>query len=128
MNPFRIQGLDHIAISVRDQAAAIDWYADVLGLERRHPEWGDFPAMLCAGETCIALFPASEVETAGGSPENGMGLRHFAFRVDAPSFERAQDELQRRGIDFRFSDHGTAHSIYFSDLDGYKLELTTYEV
>jgi catechol-2,3-dioxygenase len=48
--------------------------------------------------------------------------------VDREAFESAQSELSHRGIEFRFSDHGTAHSVYFSDPDGHQLELTTYEV
>jgi catechol 2,3-dioxygenase-like lactoylglutathione lyase family enzyme len=51
-----------------------------------------------------------------------------AFRVDRENFEAAQADLERRGISFEFSDHGAAHSIYFLDPDGLRLELTTYEV
>jgi len=53
---------------------------------------------------------------------------HVAFRVDRESFETAQKTLERREIDFRFSDHGICHSIYFEDPDGHEIELTTYEV
>jgi catechol-2,3-dioxygenase len=40
--------------------------------------------------------------------------------------------LRRRssasGIPFEFSDHGIAHSVYISDPDGHRIEITTYEV
>ncbi len=55
-------------------------------------------------------------------------MRHLAFRVDRGNFEKAQDELRRRGIEFRFEDHEISHSIYFFDPDGHELEITTYEI
>jgi catechol-2,3-dioxygenase len=54
-------------------------------------------------------------------------MRHLAFRVSRKNFEQAQQELSLRAISFAFEDHDIAHSIYFSDPDGHRLELTTYE-
>ncbi len=46
----QLEGIDHVALSVRDQKASVRWYAEVLGFERRYQEvWGDMPAMMCAG-------------------------------------------------------------------------------
>ncbi len=62
-------------------------------------------------------------------PPGGMpSLRHIAFRADAANFERAQRELGARGIELTFEDHDIAHSIYFHDPDGYRLEITTYDL
>jgi catechol-2,3-dioxygenase len=36
--------------------------------------------------------------------------------------------LEPAGSPFDFQDHDVSHSIYFSDPDGHRLELTTYEV
>ena len=36
-------------------------------------------------------------------------------------------ELKRRGIQFEFQDHEISHSIYFRDIDGHQLEITTYQ-
>jgi catechol-2,3-dioxygenase len=82
--------------------------------------------VLAAGGSGMALFPAGmhDDDAVVGAP----GILHFAFRADRDAFEAAQSELAERGIDFRFSDHGLAHSIYFADPDGHQLELTTYEV
>ena len=124
----RLEGIDHVALAVRDQKASEAWYREVLGLERRHQEtWGDFPIVVGAGTTSLALFPRNPDEAP--FPPGGMpSLRHIAFRVDAANFERAQSELESRGIDFTFEDHHIAHSIYFHDPDGYRLEITTYEL
>ena len=55
-------------------------------------------------------------------------MRHIAFRVDRETFERARHDLEARGITTTFQDHTAAHSLYFSDPDGYQLEITTYDV
>jgi catechol 2,3-dioxygenase-like lactoylglutathione lyase family enzyme len=120
---FHTQGLDHVAISVADLDRSEGFYRDVLGLERVHEEW-DPPRVLAAHGSGMALFPADREDGEGF----GAHIRHVAFRVDRDNFEAAQSALSARGIDFRFSDHGLAHSIYFEDPDGYRLELTTYEV
>jgi catechol 2,3-dioxygenase-like lactoylglutathione lyase family enzyme len=56
-----------------------------------------------------------------------VGFHHLAFRVDRENFELAQQDLRAAGIEFEFADHDVSHSIYFSDPDGVRLELTTYE-
>lgn len=124
-----ILGLDHIAITVRDVERSRDWYCAVLGLERRYGNvWGDVPTFVCAGDTGIALFPASVAEPKPRPERDTLAMRHFAFRVNRENFERAQNELRARGIALEFQDHSIAHSIYFYDPDGHQLELTTYEV
>src|SRR5438477_2261659 len=129
-NPvFRINHIDHVALTVKELEKSIAWYRDVLGLERRHEEvWGHVPAMMCAGETGIALFPATTANPSPG-PErrNSTIMRHLAFQVDRANFQRAQSELRERGIPFTFEDHQIAHSIYLNDPDDYEIELTTYD-
>jgi catechol 2,3-dioxygenase-like lactoylglutathione lyase family enzyme len=126
---FRIDHLDHVALAVKDLKRSTQWYQDMFGLERRYEEaWGEVPTMLCAGNTCIALFPTKTQEPKPTPDDDTIAMRHLAFRVNRKNFEQAQIELQQRGIAFEFEDHDIAHSIYFSDPDGYRLELTTYEL
>lgn len=122
-----IAQIDHVAVAVSDVERSIGWYRDVLGMERRHPEWGTEPAMVCAGETCVALF-ALEGAAEPAPGRGAVAMRHLAFRVDRAGFERAQEELADRGIHFEFMNHETAHSIYFADPDGHRLEITTYDL
>jgi len=125
MSDFRVEQIDHVAINVADLKRSGEWYAEVLGLERRFADaWGEVPTMMCAGETCVALFPAE----AGAEPDARAGIQHFAFRVDGENFRHAQDSLRERRIDFRFADHGASHSVYISDPDGHQIEITTYEI
>lgn len=123
-----LEGLDHIAISVRDVERSVQWYVDVLGLERQHADvWDGVPEFVGKGATGIAIFPVRESsDGAGKAPP--VRMRHFALRADRPNFLQAQRELKERGIDFEFEDHTIAHSIYFRDPDGFHLEITTYEV
>lgn len=117
-----IEGFDHVAIHVNDVEASVAWYIEVLGLERRlEEEWGSHPAVVCAGDSCVAIFPA----------EDGDGVEaidHFAFRVDRANFERAQEAFRERRMESRFADHGASHSVYISDPDGHRIEITTYEL
>ncbi len=86
-----LEGIDHVAMSVRDVERAAQWYIDVLGFER-------------------------------------LRMLHLAFRANRKNFLAAQDELKQRGVRFEFQDHEISHSIYFSDPDGHKLEITTYDL
>ena len=113
-----LQGVDHVAFGFTDQVAAIAWFEDVLGLERTHPEWDRSPQMLAQGGSGVAAF------TAEG---RSVGFLHLAFRVDRKSFDEARGRLAAKGVETRFQDHGTAHSLYFDGPDGLRLELTTYE-
>jgi len=126
---FVLRRIDHVALTVRDVERSIAWYRDVFGLERRHEEtWGDYPVMMFAGDTALALFQArGPIQDA---PDHGSTaiMRHLAFQVDRSNFMKAQEALRSLGITFSFEDHSISQSIYLRDPDGYELELTTYEL
>lgn len=126
---FQVEGIDHVAISVRDVERSVHWYREVLGLERRfEAEWGDLPAVVGAGTTSVALFPCrANVPLPSPGPDT-LSMRHLAFRVDRQNFLRAREALRARGIEVEFQDHGAAHSIYFPDPDGHQIEITTYQL
>jgi catechol 2,3-dioxygenase-like lactoylglutathione lyase family enzyme len=119
----RLERLDHVSLNVSDRGRSIEWYRDVLGLEQRNQPTEDAePVFMGEFGACVALFQAEKV-----SPERlpeSTGLRHVAFTVD--DLDRTQDRLRQHGVDFRFEDHGNAHSVYFRDPDGHTLELTIY--
>ena len=127
MIDFQLQRLDHVSLNVSDRPRSIGWYRDVLGLEPRgEATRDDWPVFMGEFGACLALFQARSeaVERAYESP----GLRHVAFMVGREDLERAQARLAEQGVEFRFEDHGNAHSVYFSDPDGNVIELTTYLV
>ena len=125
----QLEGIDHVAIGVRDVERSAKWYIDVLGFERRYDEmWDDIPTFLGKGNTAIALFPAKNAHPISSHPASTIRMLHLAFRASRENFVGAQRELKERGIKFEFQDHDISHSIYFHDLDGHELEITTYEL
>ena len=134
----QLEGIDHVAIAVRDVKRSAKWYIDILGFEERNRGmWNGIPTFISKGTTAIALFPARNDSKSGArakiDPPIGRSapvanMLHLAFRADRKNFLAAQEELKRRGIKFEFQDHEISHSIYFGDPDGHELEITTYEL
>jgi len=122
-----IEGIDHVAMSVRDLERSVQWYIEVLGFERLHEGiWDGVPVFIGKGTTALALFPARD--GSGSGPPAEIRMLHLALRANRQNFLAAQKELKDRGIKFEFQDHEISHSIYFRDPDGHRLEITTYEL
>ncbi|HET9800710.1 MAG TPA: VOC family protein [Chthoniobacterales bacterium] len=123
-----VEGIDHVAMSVSDVERAAQWYIEVLGFKRLHEGmWDGVPVFIGRGTTALALFPIRANERSI-SDRGGIRMLHLAMRANRKNFLAAQEELKQRGIRFEFQDHEVAHSIYFRDPDGYRLEITTYEL
>ncbi|HEX5638642.1 MAG TPA: VOC family protein [Burkholderiaceae bacterium] len=134
MSRFRVDGLDHVHVYVRDRAEAAKWYGSVLGF-RRDARFGSWareiggPLTLTAGDglTHVALF--EDAKRAGKATT-------MALRVDGASFvsfhKRAAQlplfDKRRRPSSPHLQDHALSLSLYFNDRDGNPIELTTYEV
>ena len=125
---FELEGLDHVALAVRDVERSADWYVEVLGFERRFQGmWEGVPVFVARDKTAIALFPAGS-DQANPLPGKPVAMLHLAMRANRKNFVAAQRALTSRGIAFHFQDHEISHSIYFRDPDGIELEITTYEL
>jgi catechol 2,3-dioxygenase-like lactoylglutathione lyase family enzyme len=123
----QLEGIDHVALSVRDVERSAQWYIEVLGFARRYEGmWNGVPTFIGKGTTAIALFPLRDNSEPAARAAK-IEMLHLAFRADRGNFQAAQEELKRRGIKFHFEDHEICHSIYFRDPDGHELEITTYE-
>jgi glyoxylase I family protein len=119
-----LEALDHVGLVVSDMARSVHWYTEVLGLRRAHEEaWGDFPAVLEANGSGVALFPNSD----GRPVPVDDPMRHVGFRTSRRGLEAAKAELDARGIAYREGDYAVAWSVYLPDPDGYQVEITTYE-
>lgn len=129
--PFRIGGLDHIVLRVRDLNRAIDFYRDVLGCqeERRIDAIG--LVQLRAGASLIDLVDVdSPLGQAGGQAPDGNApnVDHFALRIDPFEFEPLKAHLEAAGIEVgdvgeRYGADGFGPSLYLKDLDGNTVEL-----
>jgi catechol 2,3-dioxygenase-like lactoylglutathione lyase family enzyme len=125
----RLDGLDHVALTVRDIADSVAWYQRVLGLERIHENvWGDFPTIVGVGSTGLALFPVPSEERNSAVERPALAIRHIAFRTDAEAFLHAKRHLTDLDIEFTQQDHQISRSIYLRDPNGHEIEITTYEV
>ena len=125
----QLQGIDHVALAVRDVEQSAQWYIDVLGFERRYDGmWDGIPTFIAKGNTAIALFPMRDGHPKSPGRSSGIRMLHLAFRANRENFLGAEQELKKRGIKFEFQGHEISHSIYFRDPDGHELEITTYEL
>jgi catechol 2,3-dioxygenase-like lactoylglutathione lyase family enzyme len=124
-----VEGIDHVALSVRNVERAAQWYIDVLGFERLYEGmWDGVPVFIGKGTTALALFPVRGNERSTPGAQTEIRMLHLALRASRRNFIAAQEELKGRGIKFDFQDHEISHSIYFCDPDGHQLEITTYEL
>src|SRR5439155_9901191 len=125
----QLEGIDHVAVAVRDIERSAKWYTEVLGFKRLYEGvWNGVPTFVGKGNTGLALFPASSNEKSAPSSQRALRILHLAFRADRQNFLTAQRELENRDIKFEFQDHEISHSIYFRDPDGHALEITTYDL
>lgn len=129
---FRVDGIDHVELSVPDRYEAAAWYEEALGFEvvDEFEHWAElsaYPLMISSddGETMLALFEGSPSPGAGG-------FQRVAFRASGEDFltflDRAEavPEIDARGGG-SVRDFGSAYSVFFSDPYGYAFEVTTYE-
>ena len=134
MTRFRVEGLDHVHVYVRDRAEAAKWYGSVLGF-RKDARFGSWarelggPLTLTAGDgvTHLALF--EDTKRAGKATTVALRVDGAAF----VSFHRRAPQLplfdkRRRPSPPHLQDHALSLSLYFNDRDGNPIELTTYEV
>jgi len=125
----QLEGIDHVALAVRDVEQSAQWYIEVLGFKRWYDGmWEGIPTFIGKENTAIALFPMRNGHSKSPARSSGIRMLHLAFRANRENFLGAQQELKKRGIKFEFQDHEISHSIYFRDPDGHELEITTYDL
>ncbi|MGH2484384.1 MAG: VOC family protein [Ktedonobacterales bacterium] len=141
-NPFRVQRIDQIKVSVPDRYEAARWYEQVFGFEiLRGPVW-DAAASAPGGPLFLGVENALggaklallEGESVGSHPP--IGLTRASFSVDADSFLDFLDRLDELAL---FGEDGArltradlvdqwiAWSLYFNDPYGNRYEVLTYE-
>lgn len=117
-------GLDHFAVNVRDVAASAQWYADRLGFRTLHA-WSN-ATMVGRGNIKVGLFSKPAAQPIANT-DDLITIAHIAFLVDGDKFKDAFTEIQANGVPIEGpEDTGIAYSFFIRDLDGHKLEFTTY--
>jgi catechol 2,3-dioxygenase-like lactoylglutathione lyase family enzyme len=129
-----VAGFDHVAITVADVDATIEWYQRVLGAEPLHLElWreGKLPiALLQVGASRLSVHPAAAPATPhAGAPTPGSA--DLCFRYDGPvgeilaMLEVAGVAVVEGPVPRPASNGEPGASVYFRDPDGNLLELLT---
>lgn len=143
-------GQSHVGITVKDLDASIYFYHDVLGLEIGtepspvfdHESLGAAVGVpgatlrqvcLILGDTFLELLEYRTPPSSTAAPllSHNVGASHIGFRV--ADIHSAKAELEAKGIEF-YSDVNVVDEgvlagwrwVYFSDPDGYPLELVEY--
>ncbi|MDE2488873.1 MAG: VOC family protein [Alphaproteobacteria bacterium] len=130
-HPISVAGFDHIVLRVRDKAAMLAFYCDVLGLtvDRDRPELG--LTHIRAGAQMIDLVtldgPLGRAGGAGPGAE-ARNLDHFALQVRPFEVAAIRDHLAHHGVAIveegpRYGADGAGFSIYVRDPEGNTVEL-----
>lgn len=122
MRTFEITGIDHVVVRTADQARALAFYRDVLGLivEREQPEIGLI--QLRAGRSLIDLVPGDTVD------QERRNIDHFALEIRPFDESALRTHFAARGVPvveagLRYGAGGEGPSLYVLDPDGNKVEL-----
>lgn len=130
-HPIAVAGFDHIVLRVRDKAAMLGFYVDVLGLsvDRDRPELG--LTHIRAGAQMIDLVtldgPLGKLGGEGPGVQ-GRNLDHFALQVRPFDEAAIRAHLGAHGIAVveegqRYGADGTGFSLYVRDPEGNTVEL-----
>jgi len=122
--------LNHAVLYVRNVAASVRFYTEVLGFRpvNMTPEGFAGAAFLQAPDSTndhdLGLFEIGD--GAGPSPagRSAVGLYHLAWEVDTlETLERTAAALVKADALVGSSDHGTTKSLYGKDPDGLEFEV-----
>jgi catechol 2,3-dioxygenase-like lactoylglutathione lyase family enzyme len=125
---FRILGLDHIVIRVRDMERMVAFWREALGcrVEKVQPQYG--LVHIRAGSALIDLVAIAGKDGAGVPNADGRNLDHFCLRIDPFEPEAIRARLAALGVAAeaprsRFGAEGYGESVYLSDPEGNRIEL-----
>ena len=123
-----ISGLAEVVLNVRDMAASLAFYRDLLGLAVISPPERTNPVFLKAGAAntdlpaLVVLVQLPDGSAAFTAPRT---LHHLALAVPAESFDGTQKALEARGFSVRTGQHPVipSRTMYIDDPDGNEVEL-----
>jgi len=125
----KIQGIDHVAINVKDIDKSVEFYTKVIGLKitEREPSKPGIEYFLDAGPSLIGIIQAENLEDEHPFSHTGLGANHFSFRVHANDFDAFIRRLEDSHVRIEYAKkRPKSWSLYFYDIDGNKLEVTSW--
>ena len=124
-----ILGIDHVALNVMQLDKSLEFYTQVLGLKitQREPSKPGIEYFLDCGNALIGLIQAKNFTQKHPFQEEGLGANHFSFRIRAEQFDAMIRHLEDHDVKIAFAKkRDKSWSLYFYDLDGNKLEVTSW--
>ena len=125
----KICGIDHVAINVRDIEKSVEFYTKTIGLNitQREPSKPGIEYFLDCGSSLIGIIQAKDFSTQHTFANEGLGANHFSFRVHSDDFEAMIKRLEDHNVTIEFAKkREKSWSLYFYDIDGNKLEVTSW--
>ena len=128
--PFKLEGLDHVVLLVRDMTEAQRFYEHVLGctIDRSLPEYGML--QLRAGASLIDLVDIGSSQGEWGRPEieGGRNMDHVCISTGPCEEQAMRAHLARHGVaiveeGIRYGAAGDGMSFYICDPSGNQIEL-----
>ena len=118
--PFKVTGIDHVVLHVKELARSKKFYVELLGMEVEHES--SWQVFLKCGNQGVALFEAKN----GDEIHGGSEVNHMAMRLKSGEYEKVKAVLEDAGCKVS-GRRGDPRCIYFSDPDGHRLQLLTPE-
>ena len=112
-SPVEVTGVDFLTVFVTDYPRALEFYCDLVGLERS-VDYGKIPG----GEVETGSLTLQIVDAAAVGQEFKPRSHPIALHVEG--VEAARAELESKGVEFHGEtiDSGVCHMAFFSDPDG----------
>src|SRR5947207_3019602 len=101
----KIQGIDHVAINVRDINKAVEFYTKVIGLKitDREPSKPGVEYFLDCGPSLLGIIQAKDLNEQHPFANEGLGANHFSFRVHANDFDVMITQLELHNVRIEFA-------------------------
>lgn len=112
-------GLNHLALPVRDPERSAQFYADLFNMEITSSS-PDVAFLRTVGSTDMIALNRSEVEVV-----SSRGTMHFGFLVDPEQFDAAVRTIEEKSVKkvSEPSRRDIGRYIFIEDLDGYVVEI-----
>ena len=141
---------DHVAVTVSDLDRSLEFYCDVLGMERagEHDLEGETISrmtgkdrvhmrvvrLICSQTPGIFIDLQQYIDPPGKQSDSKLGdIANGHFCVEVDDIQQACEHLKGKGVeffsdpvDFDLEDAGQISCVFFLDPDGYVLELVDY--